>query len=408
MVLSVVFLALALRPLRAAVRRRAQLANEANMNMAAATSQMLHLGIELHIFNVQAQAEQRLNTVIDRARRSARRLSFASGSTSTVYSGLAFVALVAALAVVTTSETAGLASLGAVMLVMLRSLSYGQALQTSHTFVVATVPAVDLLVDRLHYFESSRRHDGRETVGSIRRIALERVSFAYEGEAPVLVDLSLEIEHREIVGIVGPSGAGKSTLVQLLLGLRRPQSGRILADGRDISAMDKAQWARKVTFVPQVAHLISGTIADNIRFLREEISDDEVERAAKLAHLHDEIVQFPEKYQRLVGERGDHLSGGQQQRLCIARALVERPDLLILDEPTSSLDVKSEGLLRETMQSLKERMTVVIIAHRLSTLEICDRIMVIQDGRLSGFDTPANLEHSSDFYREALQLSGLR
>jgi ABC-type multidrug transport system fused ATPase/permease subunit len=117
---------------------------------------------------------------------------------------------------------------------------------------------------------------------------------------------------------------------------------------------------------------------------------------------------FPEGYERDVGDHGGRLSGGQQQRVCIARALVERPQLLILDEPTSALDVKSEQLIRTTLRSLKAEMTVVVIAHRLSTLDICDRIMVIQDGELRGFDTPANLESSSAFYREALELSGMR
>ena len=133
-----------------------------------------------------------------------------------------------------------------------------------------------------------------------------------------------------------------------------------------------------------------------------------MEQAARLAYLHEDIMGFPERYKRPVGEQGGHLSGGQQQRLCIARALVGKPDLLLLDEPTSALDVKSEHLIRTTLLELREQMTLVIIAHRLSTLDICDRIMVIQDGRLVGFDTPSALESSNDFYREALQLSGLR
>jgi ATP-binding cassette, subfamily B, bacterial len=211
-----------------------------------------------------------------------------------------------------------------------------------------------------------------------------------------------------VIGVVGPSGGGKSTLVQLLLNLRDPQEGQILADGRDISQFDKAEWARKVTFVPQAAHLIAGSIADNIRFLRDDVTDEQVEQAARLAYLHDDVMGFPERYERPVGEQGGHLSGGQQQRLCIARALVEQPDVLILDEPTSALDVKSEHLIRTTLLELKQRMTVIIIAHRLSTLDICDRIMVIRDGRLVGFDTPERLEQSDEFFREALQLSGLR
>jgi ATP-binding cassette, subfamily B, bacterial len=224
----------------------------------------------------------------------------------------------------------------------------------------------------------------------------------------VLRDISFTIAPNEIIGIVGPSGAGKSTLVQLLLGLRDPDEGRIMAADRDISTFDRTEWARKVTFVPQAAHLIAGTIAENVAFLRDDVAQEDVERAARLAHLHDDISGFPEGYQRQVGPHGGHLSGGQQQRLCIARALVEHPDVLILDEPTSALDVRSEHLVRTTLLGLKDRMTVIVIAHRLSTLTICDRIMVIKDGELKDFDTPLHLERSSEFYREALALSGMR
>jgi ABC-type multidrug transport system fused ATPase/permease subunit len=194
----------------------------------------------------------------------------------------------------------------------------------------------------------------------------------------------------------------------VLLGLRDPDKGRVLAGGRDISTFDRAEWARKVTFVPQAAHLIAGTIGDNIRFLRDNVSQVDIERAARLAHLHEDVLGFQEGYERQVGKHGGHLSGGQQQRLCIARALVEQPEVLILDEPTSALDVRSEHLIRNTLQALRDRMTVIVIAHRLSTLSICDRIMVIKDGELKEFDAPSVLEQSSDFYREALALSGMR
>jgi ABC-type multidrug transport system fused ATPase/permease subunit len=408
MVASVSVLGFVLRPLRQAVRRRARISLESNMELSAAVNEVSQLGMELHVFHVQEPAEQRMSKVIDRAMVSSRRLSFAQGTASSLYTGLAYLALVAALAVVALSNTASLTTLGAVMLVMLRSLGYGQALQGAYLTTSSAAPAIEALAQRLDYFEHGRRHDGGEPVGAVGQIDIEHVSFAYPGELAVLHDVSLTIQPHEIVGIVGPSGSGKSTLVQLLLGLRDPQEGRILANGREISSFDKAEWARRVTFVPQAAHLIAGTIADNIRFLRDDVTDDQIERAARMAHLHDDIAGFPEGYQRPVGEQGGHLSGGQQQRLCIARALVEQPDVLILDEPTSALDVRSEHLIRTTLEGLKDRMTVIVIAHRLSTLDICDRIMVIQGGRLMGFDTPANLEESSDFYREALHLSGLR
>ena len=160
--------------------------------------------------------------------------------------------------------------------------------------------------------------------------------------------------------------------------------------------------------MPQAAHLIAGTISDNIRFLRDGITQAEIERAATLAHLAPDIDGFPHGYDRQVGEQGGQLSGGQQQRLCIARALVERPDVLILDEPTSALDNRSEHLVRETLRTLGDQMTIIIIAHRLSTLDICDRIMVIQQGELKAFDTPENLARTNEFFNEALILSGMK
>ncbi len=147
-------------------------------------------------------------------------------------------------------------------------------------------------------------------------------------------------------------------------------------------------------------------MSDNIRFIRENVSQADIERASRMAQFHGDVCGFAGGYERQVGEQGSHLSGGQQQRLVIARALVEDPDVLVLDEPTSALDVRSESMIRETLSELREHMIVIIVAHRLSTLQICDRIMVIQGGRLMGFDSPIELEQSSEFFRESMRLSG--
>ena len=408
LVVSVTALGLLLRPLRAAVRRRGRTATEAGMEFAVSVNDVSDLGLELHVFHVQDKAQRWIGEAIDKAQKTAAKLQFASGLSTPVYTGLAYLAVIGALGVVAASSATSLTSLGAAMLVMLRSLSYGQAAQSAIVGVAGTVPAIEELQRRLGVFEAGRRLDGGQPVGYVGPVTMESVSFAYQPGQPVLRDLSFTLLPNEIVGIVGPSGAGKSTLVQLLLGLRAPDAGRVLAGGRDITSLDGAEWSRKVTFVPQAAHLIAGSIADNIRFLRDGVSQEDVERAARLAYLHDDVCGFPEGYERQVGDRGGHLSGGQQQRLCIARALVEHPDVMILDEPTSALDVRSEHLIRNTLLALKDRMTVIVIAHRLSTLTICDRIMVVKDGELKGFDTPLRLEQSSDFYREALALSGMR
>jgi ATP-binding cassette, subfamily B, bacterial len=233
------------------------------------------------------------------------------------------------------------------------------------------------------------------------------VWFAYEPGRPVLFDVSFGAQRGEVIGIVGPSGAGKSTLVQLLLRLREPTSGRVMADGRNLQRLSLNGWYQRVTFVPQEPRLFSGSVASNIRFFRD-VDPEDIVRAAKLANMHDEIRAWPRGYATPVGERGGELSLGQRQRLCIARSLVGEPDVVVLDEPTSSLDPRSESLVREALSALAPRVTLFIIAHRLSTLDTCDRIMVLQAGRLQGFDEPRQLEHSSPFYREALRLSGLK
>jgi ATP-binding cassette, subfamily B, bacterial len=346
--------------------------------------------------------------LIGEAMVAARRLGFLHGIVPVIYTGLAYLALVGGLAVVSTIDAANITSVGAVMLVMLRSLSYGQGIQTSIASMHAALPFLDTLNTALQRYEVARLVDGGVPVGTVGRLTLDDVSFEYVRDAPVLRSVSFSIGQREVVGVVGPSGSGKSTLVQLLLALRTPTSGKVTADGRDVGAFSRAEWARKVTFVPQQAHLIDGTIADNVRFLRADVSDEQIEVACRHAHLHDDIIGFANGYRHEVGAQGSRLSGGQQQRLIIARALVEDPDVLILDEPTSALDVRSEHLIRETLDELRHRMTIIIIAHRLSTLNVCDRIMVIQDGELKAFDTAAALELSSDFYSEAVRLSGLR
>lgn len=407
-VISLGLLSSVLRPVRAMVRRQASKTATAGMEFATSLSEMSSLGMEVHVFNVQPQTEARLVRLVGENAVMNTQLGFLRGVVPNLYSGLAYVALTGAVWFVAQSDATSFTSLGAVMLLMLRSLSYGQALQTSITGISSYVPFVEALDEQLAVYRNAAIVDHGEAVGTVGTLSLESVSFHYIEGQMALTNISASIDSMEIVGIVGPSGSGKSTLVQLMLGLRNPTSGAVFADGRDIGGLSKAEWARKVTFVPQEAHLIAGTVSDNIRFLRDGVTEADVERAARLAHLHEDVAAWPEGYGRDVGERGGHLSGGQQQRVCIARALVEKPDVLILDEPTSSLDVRSESLIRETLSDLAEKMTVIVIAHRMSTLEICDRIMVIQEGQLKAFDTPENLEKSSDFYREALILSGLR
>ena len=323
-----------------------------------------------------------------------------------MYVGLAYFAILGALGAISSIAISDLGSVSAVMLIMLRSLSYGQALQVALASVSGAVPFLSSLDDELSRYREAELPVGQQHVTSARFVSVENVNFGYALDTPVLNDISFNIGPKEIVGIIGPSGGGKSTIVELLLGLRTPDSGTIRIGGQDLHTLRREEWVRKVTLVPQDSHLIEGSVADNIRFLRDWVSDDDIKAACELANLEEDIARWDEGYERQVGSGGSGLSGGQRQRLTIARALVEKPDLLILDEPTSALDVRSESLIRTTLNNLRHETTVVIVAHRLSTLDICDRLIVVEDGRIEAIGTPARLQANSHFYRTVLAISG--
>jgi ABC-type multidrug transport system fused ATPase/permease subunit len=228
------------------------------------------------------------------------------------------------------------------------------------------------------------------------------VSYSYGRGALALDDVSFQVADQESIGVVGPSGAGKSTLVQILLGLREPDSGSYLVHGESASSYSLEEWTRAFAYVPQEPRMLQGTVAHNIRFFRS-LDDAEVERAARLAYIHDDITTWPSGYQTPVAQRA--LSGGERQRLCLARALAGSPSVLVLDEPTSSLDPRSESLVQQTLEELGDRLTLFVIAHRFSTLRHCDRTIVLRDGRLEAFGPAEELMRSNDFYRTALSLS---
>jgi ABC-type multidrug transport system fused ATPase/permease subunit len=159
-----------------------------------------------------------------------------------------------------------------------------------------------------------------------------------------------------------------------------------------------------VTYVPQEPRLLHASVAENIRFFRD-LDDEAVQRAGRLARIHDDIMGWADGYETIVGPRADAVSGGQQQRICLARALVARPEMLVLDEPTSALDPTSESLIQESLMGLKQQLTLFIVAHRMSTLDICDRVMIIIDGKLTAFDTIELLRRENPYYRSALKLA---
>ncbi len=211
-------------------------------------------------------------------------------------------------------------------------------------------------------------------------IAFDHVAFDYDGEAAVLRDVSFTIEPGQFVGLVGPTGAGKSTVLSLLPRFYDPTAGRILIDGMDIAACKLCALRAQFGFVLQETVLFRGTIRENIAYGRPGASDEDVIAAAKLANADEFIDRMPHGYDTLVGERGDTLSGGQRQRIGIARAMIRNSPIMILDEPTAALDTESERLVVEGLERLMKGRTVIMIAHRLSSLRDADKIIVMQAG----------------------------
>jgi ATP-binding cassette subfamily B protein len=226
------------------------------------------------------------------------------------------------------------------------------------------------------------RPDARPLERASGAVAFRNVTFAYGKDPPVLRDISFEICSGARVGIVGTTGAGKTTLVSLLTRFFDPTAGEILLDGVDVRDYKLADLRNQFAIVLQDSVLFSTSIAENIAYARPEADMEEVVEATKAANAHEFIGNLPEGYQTKVGERGMRLSGGERQRIALARAFLKDAPILILDEPTSSVDVKTEASILEAMERLMHGRTAFMIAHRLSTLRNCDLILRIENGRL--------------------------
>jgi ABC-type multidrug transport system fused ATPase/permease subunit len=231
-------------------------------------------------------------------------------------------------------------------------------------------------------------------------VAYEGVSFAYQGRQATLEDISFRVRPGEVVGIVGPTGAGKSTLVSLLLRLYDPDKGRILLDGHDLRKIELASLRAHVSIVLQEPLLFSGTILENIRYGRLDADMDEVVAAARAANAHDFISALPEGYDSEIGEKGVGLSGGERQRISVARAFLKNAPVLLLDEPTSSIDSRTESVILDALDRLMDGRTTFMIAHRLSTIRRPDRILVLDHGRIVEMGSPSELLARDGLYRK--------
>jgi len=393
-----------LRPLNQVTTGRARSMSQSQMDLASGVGQATRLAEETHVFGVAGAQREQMNGYVTTTKTFFYQAQMLGRLGPNLYQSAIYLLVVGGLALISAAHAGDVASLGAVVLLLVRAGSYGQQVQGSYQMLRQTLPFVERLRQAEQRYAASAPPSGERALDVVRSVAFENVSFAYTPGRPVLSDLTFEIAGGETIGIIGPSGAGKSTLVQLLLRLRAPDSGSYLVNGVSAEQFTADDWHTAVAYVPQEPKLLHASVAENIRYFRD-VSDAAVEHAAQLARIHDDIVSWAEGYDTIIGPRADAVSGGQQQRICIARALVAQPTVLVLDEPTSALDPHSENLLQESLRSLQAGLTLFIIAHRMSTLEICDRVMVIEAGQVEAFDTAARLSRQNAYYRFASELA---
>lgn len=267
-------------------------------------------------------------------------------------------------------------------------------------------PGLDALYKDIKSLEPFKSHIDKYFLKPDKHILLNGVDFTYPNETKkTLNKINLKIPVNDVVGIVGATGSGKSTTVDILLGLLEPEKGSLEIDDKIINRYNVRAWQSSIGYVPQQIYLTDDTIVSNIAFgvERQNIKYGDVERAAKLANIHNFISQeLPLKYNTVVGERGVRLSGGQRQRIGIARALYTNPKILIFDEATNSLDSYTENSVLQAISNYKNKMTTIIITHRLTTLKDCDKIFLIDNGELKGEGSFDELNNNNNYFKQLM------
>lgn len=342
-------------------------------------------GREVRIFGAQRSVQARFRVLADEYAVAQRRLTVMGGLAPQIYQTLGMLFVIAALGIALSVSSLDVAVLGAVALLFIRSLGYGQQLSGAQQEYHQMVPSVERLDDELDGLSRSIPTFGDEHTGRIREVQINEVGYRYPGQPDddvALEDVKLLFETPGVIGLAGKSGSGKSTLAQLLLRLRHSTFGSILVNGHPIDSYSAESWTKQVALVPQYPQLIRGSLRENLTFFRDGISDDQLRRVAEAVGLDDFFMSLPNGYETELGESGRDLSGGQLQRLGIARALVGNPSLLVLDEPTSALDAETEQWVQRAIRTASEQALVVIISHRSSTLELCDRVVRLKGGRV--------------------------
>ena len=372
-----------LRPLNVRTRRANRELSRITRAMATQVTEYTRLARDFRLFGVETRVVDGLRASLQNVGRVYKRTLRIGSIAPILYQSFAMGIIIVGIIFLANSGHTSLEKNGVVLILVLRSVSYGSGVQGAIQGLRANQGLLEDLTVDLRRFEAARVRTG-EGVPDSFVVDFESVDYSYDGVSLALSDVTMHIPEGKIIGLLGPSGSGKTTISQLLLGLREPTRGRATIGGEDAAAISKSDAYNTVALVPQEPVLLQGSVMDNIRFFRD-FEDWEVIDAAKSAHLHEDVVRMPAGYETDVGQGGGQLSGGQKQRLAIARALIGSPKLIVLDEPTSAVDGRTERLIRQTLSELRGRVTVVIISHRIETTAQCDLLLVLSNGTIADY-----------------------
>jgi len=401
----VAFAVVVSRPFQARTRRIAVRMATASSALAGRVAETATLVGDLRIFGVLGRARDQLARSIEASARLAREIQLSAVAVPALTRDATLAVLVVGMAVVVVGADVSLTVLGATVVLVLRALAHAQTLSSTLHRLADRSANLQPITERIEEWRPPGQAGWRRC-RHIGKVELRGVSVAHGVDAPdALKETSLLVAGGEQLGVVGPTGAGKSTLAAVLLGLLRPREGLVLVDGFPLDEIDPAEWHARTAWVGQDPLLLTGTVRENIRFLRPQLADAAIERAAHAAVLGADLAHWRDGLDHHVGAAGAALSGGQRQRVALARALAGAPALVVLDEPTSALDVHAEAAVRDTLGALRGRASVVVMAHRLSTVNTCDRVAVVRAARIVALGPPGDLAETDPYFREALALS---
>ena len=336
---------------------------------------------------------------IARLRDATQRASVVKKLGSVLLQPASFLFIMGLFAISYASASFNLASFAATIYLVQKIFVYLESTQTAFYTSIELIPfAQNISAFKREIAKHREKDSGGSPFVFKKAIQLSDVSLSYDDTRTTLSHISFSIPRGGMVALVGPSGGGKTSIADIILRLFRPTEGTLLLDGAPADRVRLSDWRRAIGYVSQDAFLMHTTVRDNIRFFDEAISDGDIERAAKQAHIYETIQRLPQGFDTILGDRGATLSGGERQRLALARALSRKPQVLVLDEVTSALDSELERQIREVIDELRGQITLVVIAHRISTVLDADEILVVENGRISEKGAPQTMLADADSY----------